>query len=86
MFEWERDMIFSLPPGAVVRSVYPLQNSASYQATILTPNLNFIRRVGQRGGPAYVYMQDGAPCHTFRSTMAFLAAHRVRRTMAPELA
>jgi hypothetical protein len=58
-----------------------LQNSASYQATILTPNLSFIRRVGQRGGGPYVYMQDGAPCHTSRSTMAFLAAHRV--TMLP---
>ena len=58
-----------------------LQNSASYQAKILTPNLPFIRRVGQRGGPPYVFMHDGAPSHTSRSTTAFLAAHRV--TMLP---
>ena len=48
----------------------PLQDSASYQATVLTPNLAFIK--------AGEYMHDGAPSHTSRSTVAFLAAKGVK--------
>ena len=48
----------------------PLQDSASYQATVLTPNLDFIK--------AGEYMHDGAPSHTSRSTVAFLAAKGVK--------
>ena len=54
------------------------QDSQSYQDNILTPNLNFIRRVGaqDRRNPI-VFQQDGASCHTSRSTERFLANHRV---------
>ena len=45
----------------------PLQDSASYQTRILTPNLAFIK------GSARQFMHDGAPSHTSRSTLAFLA-------------
>ena len=50
----------------------PIQNSASYQGTILTPNLSFVK------GRRRVFMQDGAPSHTSRSTVAFLEANGVR--------
>lgn len=58
------------------------QDSASYQENILTPALNFIRRRGPPARNNIVFQQDGASCHTSRSTMAFLAARRVK-VLAP---
>ena len=57
----------------------PRQNSQAYQDTILTPNLNFIkRRGGNRGRAPIVFQQDGATCHTSVSTRGFLARNGVQ--------
>lgn len=52
-------------------------NSDSYQKSILTPNLNFIRQRNPSLRDNVVFMQDGAPAHTSASTRAFLTKHRV---------
>lgn len=53
------------------------QDSRSYQNKILTPSLTFIRHRNPVLRNSIVFMQDGASCHTSRSTMGYLAAHRV---------
>lgn len=57
-------------------------NSTEYQNEILTPSLNFIRHRNPSLRDSIVYMQDGASCHTSRSTEAYLQAHRVN-VLAP---
>ena len=55
------------------------QNSQSYQTTVLTPNLPFLRHrtsAARRATPI-VYMQDGASCHTSLSTTRFLRTRGV---------
>lgn len=55
-----------------------IQDSASYQSKVLTPNLNFIkRRGGDRGRTPIVFQQDGATSHTSIATRAFLAQNHV---------
>ena len=65
------------------------QNSLSYQRTILTPNLNFIRRRATGRRPPLWFMHDGATCHTSMSTRQFLRLHRARilpwPAMSPDL-
>jgi transposase len=46
-------------------------DSESYQRDILAPNMRFIKH------RHIVFMQDGASCHTSRSTMAYLQSHSV---------
>ena len=58
-------------------------DSSGYQATVLRPNLGFIRAPG-------VFMQDGASCHTSRSTLRYLKNQRVNvlpawPAMSPDL-
>ena len=53
------------------------QDSASYQQTILTPSLNFIRSRVTSRRQSIIFKQDGASCHTSVSTTNFLKAHRV---------
>ena len=67
-----------------------LMDSSAYQSQILSPNLNFIRRPGSATGNTYVFQQDGASCHTSRSTQAYLASHGVKvltpwPAMSPDL-
>lgn len=67
------------------------QDSASYQHTILTPNLSFIRQIQPSRHPKpIIFQQDGASSHTSRSTTNFLASHRVKTmsdwpSMSPDL-
>ena len=46
-------------------------DSTGYQLTILRPHAAFLK------GPGVVFMQDGASCHTSRSTLRFLKNQRV---------
>ena len=54
----------------------PLQDSASYQNTVLSKALPFIRP--PRSSACVVFMQDGASCHRSASTLSFLAKNRVK--------
>ena len=53
---------------------------SAYQEQVLRPNLTFLHNPGGQGQarPPIVFQQDGAPSHTSRSTLSFLAAQRVQ--------
>ena len=58
------------------------QDSTSYQNTVLTPAMPFIRSVSRttaaRRANPIVFMQDGASCHQSASTISFLRRNRVK--------
>ena len=65
-------------------------DSAQYQSCVLTPCLNFIRHPNPARRDSVVFMQDGASCHTSRSTLDFLRMHHVNLltpwpAMSPDL-
>lgn len=72
-------LIISSQDSSVLTLCDTPQNSRSYQSTVLTPNLNFIRHRTTRARRAnpIVYMQDGAPSHTSNSTTTFLRDNQV---------
>ena len=55
-----------------------LQDSLSYQNTILARALPFIRRRSTAKAKKVIFMQDGAPCHTSASTLRWLRNNRVK--------
>jgi hypothetical protein len=54
------------------------QDSLSYQQTVLTPALNFLRLRGPRARNHIIFQQDGASCHTSKSTKKWLKQKRVK--------